>query len=98
MKLGRLLETMVERGRLLSLITLAIMALLVLADIVIPPDYVRFAWDGIGGFAAVLGFAGCVFFIAVAKGLGALLLYKPEDYYGEQHEHEQPGPERRRHD
>lgn len=96
--LGRWLEKLVARGRLLSLITLGIMAALVVADIILPPDYVRFAWDGIGGFAAVLGFAGCVFFIAVAKGLGTILLYKPEDYYGEQHEHETPGPERRRHD
>ncbi len=96
--LGRWLERLVARGRLLSLITLVVMALLVLADIIIPPAYVRFPWDGLGGFAAVLGFVGCVFFIAVAKGLGHLLLYRPEDYYGEQHEHEAPEPERSRDD
>ncbi len=96
--LGRWLEFLVARGRLLSLLTLGLMALLVLADIMIPPAYTRFPWDGLGGFAAVLGFVGCVFFIAVAKGLGKLLLYKPEDYYGEQHEHEDPPPERRRDD
>ncbi|MFP4207826.1 MAG: hypothetical protein ACLFSC_04150 [Wenzhouxiangella sp.] len=96
--LGRWLERLVARGRLLSLVTLVLMAGLVLADIIIPPAYVRFPWDGLGGFAAVLGFVGCVFFIAVAKGLGQLLLYQPEDYYGEQHEHEAPGPERSRDD
>lgn len=96
--LGRWLEKLVRRGRLLSLLTLAMMAVLVLADIVLPPDYLRFPWDGIGGFAAVLGFVGCVFFIAVAKGLGTLLVYKPEDYYGEAHEREAPPVDRRRHD
>ncbi|TVS13694.1 MAG: hypothetical protein EA419_01190 [Wenzhouxiangella sp.] len=98
MNLGDLLEKLVRRGRLLSLITLALMACLVLADIIIPPDYVRFPWDGIGGFAALLGFAGCAFFIAVAKGLGVLLVYKPEDYYGEEHEHDPPSADRREHD
>lgn len=97
--LGRWLEKLVARGRLLSLATLGFMAVLVLADMIVPPDYVRFAWDGIGGFAAVLGFVGCVFFIAVAKGLGTILLYKPEDYYSEQHEHDPPpGTEDGRHD
>ncbi len=96
--LGRWLEKLVARGRMLSIATLVLMALLVLADIILPPDYVRFAWDGIGGFAAVLGFVGCVFFIAVAKGLGTLLVYKPEDYYGEVHEHERPEDRRRPHD
>ena len=96
--LARWLEKLVSRGRILSLITLAVMALLVVADIILPPDYVRFPWDSIGGFAAVLGFVARVFFIAVAKGLGTLLVYKPEDYYGEEHEHEQPSADRRRHD
>lgn len=98
MKLGDWLETLVRRGRLLSLITLALMAGLVLADIVIPPDYVRFPWDAIGGFAALLGFVGCAFFIALAKGLGALLVYRPEEYYGEEHEHESPSADRSSHD
>lgn len=96
--LGRWLEKLVARGRLLSLIMLALMVLLVLADIVLPPDYVRFRWDAIGGFAAVLGFLSCVLFIAVAKGLGTLLVYRPEDYYGEEHEHETPAAERSRDD
>ncbi len=98
MKLGDWLEALVRRGRLLSLITLALMAGLVLADIVIPPDYVRFPWDGIGGFAALLGFVGCAFFIALAKGLGVLLVYRPEEYYGEEHEHETPSADRSSHD
>lgn len=96
--LGRWLEKLVAHGRVLSLIVLGLMGALVLADILLPPDYVRFPWDGIGGFAAILGFVGCVFFIAVAKGLGILLLYQSEDYYGEQHEHEPPPAERGRHD
>ena len=88
--LGRWLEKLVSRGRLLSLLTLGFMALIVLADIIVPAAYQRFPWDGIGGFAAVLGLLGCAFFIAVAKGLGTIMLYQPEDYYGEQHEHDPP--------
>ena len=96
--LSRWLESLVAHGRLLSLITLLVMAALVVADIVIEPHYVRFPWDGLGGFAAVLGFLGCVFFIALAKTLGTLLVYRPENYYGEQHKHERPEAKQRRDD
>ncbi len=81
MDLGKLLESLVRRGRTLSLIMLVVMAGIVLADIIIPPAYKRFPWDGIGGFYAVYGFLSCVVIIAVAKLLGHYLLYRPENYY-----------------
>jgi len=96
--LGRWLEKLVVHGRSLSLAMLILMVVLVLADIIQPPDYERFPWDSIGGFAALLGFVGCAFFIAVAKTLGTLLVYKPENYYGEEHEHETPTTERKDND
>lgn len=83
MDLGRLLEKLVNRGRSLAIAMLALLAVLVLIDIVVPPAYVRFPWDGIGGFPAVYGFVSCLVFIAVAKGLGKLFLYQREDYYDE---------------
>ncbi len=83
MDLGYWLEKLVRRGRLLSLLMLGLMAVLVIIDIIVPPAYIRFPWDGIGGFAAVYGFVSCVILIAVAKGLGKLFLYQSEDYYRE---------------
>lgn len=84
MDLGKWLEKLVRRGRTLSLLMLVIMALLVIIDIIVPPAYVRFPWDGLGGFPAVYGFISCVLLIAIAKGLGKLFLYQPEDYYDDE--------------
>lgn len=88
--LARWLEQLVKRGRLLSFIALGFMAVVVIVDIATPSSDPKLPWDAIGGFAAVMGFVGCVFFIALAKGLGTFLLYRPEDYYGEINEHEPP--------
>lgn len=92
MMLARWLEQLVKRGRLLSFIALVLMAIVVVVDIATPSGDPKLPWDAIGGFAALMGFVGCVFFIALAKGLGSFLLYRPEDYYGELNEHE-PAPE-----
>jgi hypothetical protein len=88
MKLARMLEWLVRRGRALSLGLLVIMAGLVLADIIIEPAYVRFPWDRLGGFGAVYGFICCIVIIALAKGLGQALLYQPEDYYDDEGKHD----------
>lgn len=81
MKLGKILEYLVARRRALTYLMLVVMALLVLADIVIPAAYTRFPWDGIGGFAAFYGFISCVLIIVISKALGYGLLYRNEDYY-----------------
>lgn len=88
MKLSQLLEWMVRHGRALSLIMLLIMAALVLADIVIEPAYIRYPWDGLGGFGAFYGFVSCVVIVVVSKALGYAFLYKPEDYYDDEVEHD----------
>lgn len=81
MDVGKFLESLVRRRRLLTWIMLAIMALLVVADLAVPSHYDRFFWESIGGFGAVYGFVSCVLIIVVSKWLGYAFLYKPEDYY-----------------
>lgn len=81
MDIGRALEYLVERRRTLKWIMLALMAVLVVLDLVIPSHYQRFPWEGIGGFGALYGFIACTLIIVVSKALGYLLLYRPEDYY-----------------
>ena len=83
MDLGRLLEYLVEHGRILRWIAYVVMAGLVVADILIPSAYDRFPWESIGGFGAVYGFVSCVLIIVISKALGYLLLYRGEDYYDE---------------
>jgi len=78
---GRLLEYLVEHGRILRWIAYVFMASLVVADILVPSAYDRFPWESIGGFGAVYGFVSCVLIIVISKGLGYLLLYREEDYY-----------------
>lgn len=81
MDVGKWLEYLVERRQTLTRITLAVMGLLVVADIVVPSDYDRFFWETIGGFGAFYGLVSCVLIIVVSKALGYGLLYRPEDYY-----------------
>lgn len=81
MTTGKILEYLVARRRLLTRLTLGLMALLVVADVLKPSGYQRFPWDGIGGFAAFYGLASCLVIIVVSKALGYALLYRREDYY-----------------
>lgn len=84
MGLGRMLEALVERGALLRRIMWGVLIGLVLADLLLPERYDRFPWEQIGGFGAIYGFLACVLIVAVAKGLGYLLLYRPDDYYDDE--------------
>jgi hypothetical protein len=79
--LGRLLQAMHDRSRLLSRIMLAVMAALVVADIAIPSGYDRFFWESLSGAGAVYGLFACVVIVVVSKFLGYKLLYRPEDYF-----------------
>jgi hypothetical protein len=83
MKLGRLLEALVQRATLLKRIAWVVLIGLVVADILVPSKYDRFPWESIGGFGAFYGFMACVLIIVVSKALGYLALYRGEDYYGE---------------
>jgi len=80
-RLGRFLEALVNRSRLLSRIMLGIMAALVIADIAIPTGYDRFFWERLGGAGAVYGLFACVVIVVVSKFLGYQMLYRPEDYF-----------------
>lgn len=79
--LGRLLEAMANRSKLLSRIMLAIMAALVVADIAIPSGYDRFFWESLSGAGAVYGLFACVVIVVVSKFLGYKMLYRREDYF-----------------
>jgi len=80
-QLSRLLQSMVNHGRLIKRIMLAIMALLVIANFIFPAGYDRFFWESLPGAGAVYGLVSCIILVAVAKFLGYKLLYRPEDYY-----------------
>lgn len=85
-RLGRLLEGLVQRSRLLSRIMLVIMAALVIANIIYPAGYDRFFWETLGGAGAMYGIFSCVVIVVVAKFLGYKLLYRPENYYDNERE------------
>lgn len=57
----------------------AILALTVLADLIVH-HHPYFGIDGIFGFAAWFGFAGCVVLVLGSKALGAVLK-RPDTYY-----------------
>jgi len=80
-RLGRFLEGLVMRSRLLSRIMLAIMAALVIANIIYPAGYDRFFWETLGGAGAIYGLFACFVIVVVSKFLGYKLLYRPEDYF-----------------
>lgn len=79
--MARFLEYLVKKAKILKWLMLALMVLLVLADILTPSGYERFFWEQIGGFGALYGLVSCVLIIVVSKALGYRFLYRPEDYY-----------------
>jgi hypothetical protein len=79
--LGRFLESLHRRSRLLSRLMLLVMAGLVVADFLIPSGYDRFFWESLSGAGAVYGLFACVVIVVVSKFLGYKLLYRPEDYF-----------------
>ncbi len=68
-----------ESIRLIWIISLAVLALTVLADLFIE-HHPHFGIDGTFGFAAWFGFVACVVLIAAAKLMGALLK-RSDTYY-----------------
>jgi hypothetical protein len=65
--------------RLLWAVFVAIIAALVLADLLVD-HHPLFGLDGTFGFAAWYGFASCVALVLFAKALGAVLK-RPDTYY-----------------
>ena len=82
--LGRLLEFLHDRSKLLARLMLLIMAALVIADLFITAGYDRFWWESVSGAGAVYGLFACVVIVVVSKFLGYQFLYRPEDYFDDQ--------------
>ncbi len=60
------------------------LAIIVLADFLVPREHGVFPWDDIPGFNAVYGFFACIIIVIVSKFLGHQVgLMKDEDYYGD---------------
>lgn len=67
-----------KRWRLLY-ITLAV---IVVADLLVPREHTEFSWDRLPAWSALYGFISCVLIIFVSKFLGHQGgLMKREDYY-----------------
>ncbi len=68
-----------ETIKLIWRVSLAVLALLVLGDLLVA-HHPHFGIDGTFGFGAWFGFVSCVIMVVFAKGLGALLK-RPDTYY-----------------
>ncbi len=58
-----------------------ILALLFVADLVVPPEHRYFFWDRIPGFNAFYGFSAAVIIIIVVELLAGVGLRQDEDFY-----------------
>jgi hypothetical protein len=65
--------------RLLWIVSVAVLAILVLADLLVE-HHAHFGLDRTFGFNAWFGFASCVALVLIAKLLG-LILKRPDTYY-----------------
>jgi F0F1-type ATP synthase assembly protein I len=82
--LGRFLESLHNRSKLLSRIMLVIMAALVVTDLFVTAGYDRFWWESVSGAGAVYGLFACVVIVVVSKFLGYKFLHRKEDYFDDQ--------------
>lgn len=82
--LVKLLDRLVRNATRLKWTLLAAMAALVIADLLIPSGYDRFAWESWGGFGALFGALACLILIGLAKALGLGLAYRREGYYDDE--------------
>lgn len=83
-RIARILDFLVAHRVGLRRLMLALLALLVVVDVLVPPAYTRFPWDQVGGFAAFYGLLSCVLIIVLSKALGYALVYRKEGYYADE--------------
>ncbi len=57
------------------------LAVIVIADFVVPRKDMYLEWEKIPGFYALFGFIACIIIIFIAKTVGHKLLMRKEDYY-----------------
>jgi drug/metabolite transporter (DMT)-like permease len=84
MKLVKLIEYLRVRLKTVVRICLALLALLVLADIFfVDKHHAHTAAEHWWGFWAIFGFVGCVLIIIISKWFGHAGIMQREDYYDE---------------
>ncbi len=77
----RVIDALRSRPGTLRAVFFGALALFVLFDVFAPRHGLHFVGDRIRGFWALFGLVGCVAMAKFMKGLGAMLLIKPLDYY-----------------
>lgn len=89
MRIGNVLDYLIGRRRVLGWLAVVAMVAVVAADMLVPPSYSRFPWDGVGGFGAFYGLVSALLIVATARLLDRALR-RDKDYYrdGEYGDHD----------
>ena len=86
MKLVHVIEYLRRNLKTVVRVSLALLALLVLADAIpgiVNKEHAHTAAEHFPGFWAVFGFVGCVVIIILSKAFGHAGVMQREDYYNE---------------
>ena len=59
------------------------LAVVFAVDFLVERHHAETWWDKTPGWSAFYGFVSCVFLIFIVKFIGAIWLYKKEDYYND---------------
>lgn len=59
------------------------LAVVFATDFLVERHHAETWWDKTPGWSAFYGFVSCVFLIFIVKFIGAIWLYKKEDYYND---------------
>ena len=96
MNLAKLIEFLRNRLKTVTVVCVAILALLAAADIfLVNKDEAPTAAEHFPAFWSIFGFLGCVLIILLSKWFGHLGIMTREDYYEDK---PSPAPEERPHD
>ncbi|HUL54629.1 MAG TPA: hypothetical protein VLT83_14595 [Opitutaceae bacterium] len=86
MSLLRLIDLLRERLPMVVRVGLAVLAALILADVVpglVHKEHAHTVAEHVSGFWAAFGLIGCLALVVIAKTLGRLGVSTREDYYDE---------------
>ena len=82
MNLAKLIEFLRDRLKTVTMVCIAVLLLLALADIfLVSNDEAHTAAEHFPAFWSIFGFLGCVVLIVVSKWFGHAGIMQPEDYY-----------------
>ena len=59
-------------------LALLLVALVVVEAVSVPHEKPRFPWHFVPGYAALIGLGACLVVVLLSKGLGRLVLQRPE--------------------